>query len=112
MPAGYNDSFEESHRLSSNNNEHVLLAALKASTEDLGINKTSEMILADDDLQQEIVRLILSRAHKELKASLSSSKLSASKKSRDYLLTLTPSNLCEELKRMKILDFHLHSNQI
>ena len=74
----------------------LLETSLAASKYELGTKATSALILEDNDLKQEIKRLILSSAQEELKRSLKKSKLSADKKSREYLLSLTPTNLCKE----------------
>ena len=58
-------------------------------------------ILNHAALKQELKRSIYSEAHEGLKASLPSSVLtdSKAKMSREYLLSLTPRMLCEELKK-------------
>ena len=77
-----------------------LSAALVTSIEELGTEKTSEIILANKDLKQMIIQTVLSSAHNQMKTALKESRLTADKKYRGYLLTLTPRSLCAEMQEM------------
>ena len=76
--------------------EDSLVAALSTAKEDLGSKKVAELILESNDLKEEIKKMILDETHKEFKNSLKHSILSADKKDRKYLLSLSPKVICEE----------------
>ena len=78
--------------------EEILSSTVKASIEGLGVTQTAKLILEDSDLKDEIIKMIHSDTHNQLKGFLKHSILTASKKDRRYLLSLTPSVLCEELR--------------
>ena len=63
-----------------------------------GIEETAKTIMSNECLKREILRLILLESHHSLKNALKNSQLSADKKERTYLLSLTPRTLCEEFK--------------
>ena len=78
--------------------EDSFVEALETSKDSIGAAKAAELILEDNDLKEEITRLILAKTHQELKQSLKNSILSANKKDRRYLLSLSPRVLCQELR--------------
>ena len=78
--------------------DDLLASSLNKSKEELGITRTAQIILDDIDLKKEMIGLILSDTHTQLKTSLRNSILTADKKDRQYLSSLTPSVLCTELK--------------
>ena len=80
-------------------------AALITTSDELGIAETANMILSNGDLKKEITKLIHSEAHNQLKASLRQSILTADKKNRQYLLSLTPKMLCEEFEESATLAY-------
>ena len=78
--------------------DDTLHDALEAAAVSMGTTKTAELILENKDLKEELTRLILAETHSEFKKSLKKSLLTANKKSRRYLLSLSPRVLCQELK--------------
>ena len=80
------------------NSEDFLSSALLSAHEALGSKKVAAIILDSDDLKEEITKLILAKSHDELKMSLKDSVLTADKKDRKYLLSLSPETLCNEMK--------------
>ena len=74
------------------------MTALETFKQDLGIETTAKVIMTNTDLKEEITKLILDETHQELKKSLKHSILTANKKDRRYLLSMSPKVLCEELK--------------
>ena len=69
---------------------------------ELGVNEAATAILENQELKAEITKRIFSSSHKSLKSALKDSRLTADKKDRAYLLTLSPRSLCDE--------FQSHSN--
>ena len=90
-------SFEEPNN-ADNPADELLASSLLDYKAELGITRTAQIILDDIDLKNELIGLILSDTHTQLKSSLRNSTLTADKKDRQYLSTLTPSILCTELK--------------
>ena len=74
--------------------------------EDIGINSLADKIFQHDDLRKALADRILKAAHKELKTSIKTSKLKK-ENSREYLLSLTPTALCEEFRDNSPLAFSL-----
>jgi hypothetical protein len=68
-----------------------------------GASNAASTILENPELRKEISKKLFSASNKSLKASLKTSKLTSSKKDRNYLLTLTPKDLC--------IEFQDHSNE-
>ena len=64
----------------------------------VGPAKAALAVLDNEDVRDEITKLIFSRSHTSMKESLKHSKLAANKKDRQYLLSLTPTSLCEEFR--------------
>ena len=87
--------------------EDTFIEALNVSKDSLGVAKAAEIILDDSDLKAEITRMIHTETHNELKMSLKKSILSASKKDRRYLLSLSPRVLCEELRDLAPQAYHV-----
>ena len=71
---------------------------LEDNIEAKGLEESAKIILAHDDLKAEILRILFKDSHENLKYSLRQSQLCADKNDREYLLSLTPRNLCEEFK--------------
>ena len=63
-----------------------------------GVDAAAKTILENTDLKNEIIKNICRESHDSLKSKLKDSKLCADKKSRNFLLTLTPSSLCQEFQ--------------
>ena len=63
-----------------------------------GPAKAALAVLENEDVRDEITKLIFSRSHASMKESLKHTKLAANKRDRQYLLTLTPKSLCEEFR--------------
>ena len=91
-------NFENDHDAISDPAEDAFVSALDASNDGLGITKTAEIILENSDLKDKITELIFASTNAKLKKSLKHSVLTANKKNRQYLLSLTPRILCEELR--------------
>ena len=77
--------------------------SLKCLLEDyikkIGAKKVAETLLENVAVRKHVMNIILQETHAELKSSLKKSRLVASKKDRNYLLTLTPRGLCEEFSQ-------------
>ena len=71
---------------------------LEDNIEAMGLEESAKIILERDDLKAEILRILFKDSHENLKYSLRKSQLCADKNDREYLLSLTPRNLCEEFK--------------
>lgn len=87
--------------------EVKLRASLENHVEAVGVSTAAALILENDDIREEIKRIIFSQSHGNLKSSLKTSKLTSSKKDRRYLLSLTPKNLCEEFQGHSDSSFQL-----
>ena len=83
--------------------------SLEEFIDEVGTETVAQSILRNKTLKTEICSMIFREAHKEFKKGLKSSVLTSrsGKKDRQYLLTLTPSLLCEELQE-KVLESILH----
>ena len=77
-------------------------SVLCEATEELGLDSVVDTILAKEDLKDALITKILKTAHGKMKMSLKESILRANeqKKNRDYLLSLTPHRLCQELEEL------------
>ena len=73
----------------------------------VGTSQATATILENEALKKEIVQSIFSETHKSLKSSLKTSQLTASKKDRNYLLSLNPRSLCEEFQENSSIAFLL-----
>ena len=78
--------------------EDCLRSALADHIEAVGISSAVKTLLDDENIRTEISKALFSTSHASLKSSLKGNKsmLTASKKDRNYLLSLTPRALCEE----------------
>ena len=74
-------------------------AALEEYVSSVGASTAAETIMENTAIKESIVESVLCESHSCLKSSLKKSVLSQSKKNRDYLLTLTPRAICEELQK-------------
>ena len=81
--------------------------ALQSYVTEAGASAVATKILDNEEIRKEIVKQIFSSSHKSLKSSLKKSRLTARKKDRNYLLSLTPRILCEEFKENSISSFDL-----
>ena len=77
----------------------------KAVSEE-GVSETATAILANTELKDKILELLLIEAHQEFKCSLRKSILKKTQE-RTYLLTLTPQVLCEEFANNAPMCFQL-----
>ena len=84
--------------------EHIM-----SSIEENGLDCTAEALLLNIDLKNKIIDILNKESQQQLKKCLKKSILSSSKKSRDYLFSLTPLKLCEELHSKAPLVFNLIS---
>ena len=77
-----------------------LNTCLRSSIDDMGLDKTAETVLQFTDLKSRLFDLLLEEANQKLKKSLTKSVLTSrqKKQDREYLLSLTPKLLCEELQ--------------
>ena len=75
------------------------VASLEEFVKAFGEAAAVETILENTAIREVMTNTILSETHSSLKSSLKKSQLSHSKRDRNYLLTLTPRGLCEELQR-------------
>ena len=68
--------------------------------DEVGTETVASSILHNVKLKKELCRMIFSEAHSEFKKGIKSSIITSRKKKKDrqYLLSITPSLLCEELK--------------
>ena len=98
LPLAFQTDFLDEQEISQNPSTNPFMTALETFKEDLGIETTAKVIMANTDLKEEITKLILDETHQELKKSLKHSILTANKKDRRYLLSMSPKVLCEELK--------------
>ena len=80
---------------------------LDALINTVGTAKAASAILDNEDLMEEIKKLVFSRAHSSMKESLKKSKLGEKKRDRHYLLSLTPRLLCEEFRDLSKHAFDL-----
>ena len=80
---------------------------LEKCIENEGVLNTATTILQNVDLKRELLSQLCKEAQSEFKSSLSSSKLTTSRRDRAYLLELTPRGLCEELQQNSPLCFSL-----
>ena len=78
--------------------EQSLKFSLENHIEVVGITAAVSTLLENAQVKEEIMKTIFSESHASLKSSLTANKsmLTSSKKDRNYLLTLTPQNLCDE----------------
>ena len=74
--------------------------ALKLHIEDVGLDDTANEILENEMLRDKLEEIIFKQSFSAMKTSLKSSVLNAKEKNtdRNYLLSLTPKLLCDELK--------------
>ena len=85
-----------------------LYDTLMSAKETLGTYQIAEIILNDKDLRPEILKSILDSANKQMREALKKSILTSPKKNqREYLLSLTPSVLCEEMKTSSSESFEI-----
>lgn len=63
-----------------------------------GLKDSAEAVLENPELKKEIMRIVFQESHKSLKSSLKKSQLCADKKSRTFLLSISPSLLCQEFQ--------------
>ena len=89
--------------------EQCLRSALSNHVDAVGASAAVSILLDNEDIREEVYKVIFSASHASLKNSLkgSKSKLTTSKKDRNYLLTLTPRNLCEEFAEQSEAAFNL-----
>ena len=81
--------------------------ALRDLIDTVGPAEAASAVLENEDIKDEIVKLIFSRSHKSMKQSLKKSKLAAKNRNRRYLLSLTPKTLCEEFRELCYPAFEL-----
>ena len=94
-------SFEESQPIPKvSNSLHDLINVA-------GLKEAATTILDNEELKQEILKQIFAESHESLKTSLKRSRLTASKKDRNYLLSLTPEGLCQEFQENSFPAFRL-----
>ena len=93
-PSLNNILFEDEESDTSDNIKLLLENVVK----DIGASKLAAAVFENHEVKHEIVSLLFKESHDGFKSSLKSSKLTASKQDRKYLLSLTPRTLCEELR--------------
>ena len=86
-----------------------LKSSLSKHIEAVGISAAVSLLLGNEEIKEEVSKVIFSDSHASLKNSLkgSKSKLTSSKKDRNYLLSLSPRNLCEEFSEHSGAAFNL-----
>ena len=72
----------------------------------MGASSLADKLLQHDDISKELLKKIAVKSHTQLKTSIKTSKLKP-EKNREYLLSLTPRNLCEEFRNNSPLSFSL-----
>ena len=88
----------------------VFSTAVQRSIEDLGTLRTTEILLNNPELRNNLRATILSDAKSEFKNSLTGSILTKSRKDKDHLFKLTPTYLCNEFKEKAPQMFHIVCN--
>ena len=106
-PDFFMNNFQYHNESSREPSEETFIEALNVSKDSLGVARAAEIILNDSDLKAELTRIIHTETHNELKRSLKKSILTANKKDRRYLLSLSPRVLCEELRDLAPQAYHV-----
>ena len=89
------DDSDELPSPSLDSTEHCLKSSLANHISAVGVSAAVSTLLDNDEIRDEIFKVIFTASHTSLKSSLKAnkSKLTASKKDRNYLLSLSPKNL-------------------
>ena len=101
------ESFTSASQQSFKDPSTVLRSALESFLDCYDPSTAAKLILEFDEVKNELFKLILSSAHDELKSSLKHSKLKTDYKDRNYLLQLTPRDICKEFQQNANSAFHL-----
>ena len=82
-------------------------ASLTEYIKTVGVSAVAQIILENTAIKEALVNSILSETHCSLKSSLKNSQITRNKKDRNYLLSITPRGICEELLENSSSAFNL-----